>query len=93
MSRRLSIHEDAEAEIIEAADYYDLASPGLGDEFVDEVRKAISRAAEFPEAAHLIRGRVRSRGIARFPYSLVYSIQPSEIRIPAVAHQRMRPYY
>ncbi len=29
----------------------------------------------------------------RFPYSLVYSVRPNEIRIVAVAHQKRRPFY
>jgi hypothetical protein len=34
MSRLPSIHEAAEAEINEAADFYDAESPGLGDVFI-----------------------------------------------------------
>jgi hypothetical protein len=34
MMLALSIHETAEAEINEAADFYDLESPGLGTVFV-----------------------------------------------------------
>jgi hypothetical protein len=46
MSRQLSIHEAAEAEINEAADFYDLKSPGLGSVFIDEIELAISRISE-----------------------------------------------
>jgi hypothetical protein len=41
MSRLFSIHEAAEAEINEAADFYDLESPGLDSVFIDEVQRAI----------------------------------------------------
>jgi len=93
MSRSLVIHEAAEAEINEAADFYDLRSPGLGSAFIDEVQYAIGKIAEFPEAAPLIQDRVRKRHIARFPYSLVYSVRQDEIRVLAVAHHRRRPFY
>jgi plasmid stabilization system protein ParE len=93
MSRRWSIHEAAEVEINEAADFYDARSPGLGGTFLDEVERALGRITEFPEAAPLVRGRVRKRSLAKFPYSLVYSIRPDEIRILAVAHQKRRPFY
>ncbi len=93
MSRRLSIHEAAEAEINEAADFYDTKSLGLGRVFIDEIERAIGHISEFPEAAPLIRGRVRKRPIAKFPYSLVYSVRPDEIRLLAVAHQKRRPFY
>jgi plasmid stabilization system protein ParE len=93
MSRLLVIHEAAEAEINEAADFYDIRSPGLGNEFIDEIQRAIGRISQFPEAAPLVRGRVRKRPIAKFPYSLIYSVRPDEIRVLAVAHRKRRPFY
>jgi plasmid stabilization system protein ParE len=93
MSRLLSIHEVAEAEINEAADFYDIESPGLGSVFIDEIQRAIGSISEFPDAAPLVRGRVRKRPIPKFPYSMVYSVRPDEIRILAVAHQKRRPFY
>jgi len=53
----------AEGEINEAADFYDIESPGLGSVFIDEIQRAIGRISEFPEAAPLVRGRVRKRAI------------------------------
>lgn len=93
MSRLFSIHEVAEAEINKAADFYDLESPGLGSVFIDEIQKAIGKIAEFPEAAPLIRGRIRKKALIKFPYSLVYSVCQDEIKILAVAHQKKRPFY
>jgi len=93
MSHQFSIHEAAEAELNEAAEFYDLKSPGLGSVFIDEVEKGIEIISEFPEASPLVRGRVRKKGLIRFPYSLVYSLRPNEIRILAVAHQKRRPFY
>ena len=93
MKRRLAIHEATEAEIYEATDFYDARSPGLGNVFLDEIQQAIRRIAEFPEAAPLVRGRVRKGPVAKFPYVLIYSVQPDEIRILAVAHQKRRPFY
>jgi plasmid stabilization system protein ParE len=93
MSRSLSIHEAAEVEINEAADFYDAESVGLGDVFIDEIQRTITRISEFPEAAPVVRGGVRKRIVAKFPYSLVYSIRGDQIRILAVAHQKRRPFY
>jgi len=93
VSRRFSVHEAAEAELNEAADFYDLESPGLGTVFIDEVQRAIASIARFPDASPLIQGRLRRRLLIKFPYSLVYSVRPTEIRILAVAHQKRRPFY
>jgi toxin ParE1/3/4 len=93
MTPTLSIHEIAETEINEAADFYDLESPGLGGVFLDEIQRAFQIIIDFPDAAPLIRGCVRKRIVAKFPYSLVYSTRGNEIRLLAVAHHKRRPFY
>jgi plasmid stabilization system protein ParE len=93
MNRRVSIHEAAEAEINEAADFYDRESPGLGTVFIDEIQRVIENITLFPEASQVLVGRIRRKLLAAFPYSLIYSVHANEIRILAVAHQRRRPFY
>ena len=51
MIRSISIHESAEAEIKEAADFYDMESPGLGMAFIDEVERTIESVSRFPESS------------------------------------------
>ncbi|MEW6185881.1 MAG: type II toxin-antitoxin system RelE/ParE family toxin [Thermodesulfobacteriota bacterium] len=93
MKRLFSIHETAEIEINEAADFYDLENPGLGNVFIDEIQRSIEIIAQFPEAAPLIRDCVRKKPLIKFPYSLIYSIRSDEFRLLAVAHQKRRPFY
>jgi hypothetical protein len=62
MSRLFSNHE--------AADFYDLESPGLGSVFIDEIQRTIESISQFPDAAPLIRGWVRKKPLIKFPYSL-----------------------
>jgi plasmid stabilization system protein ParE len=93
MMLTLTIHEVAETELNEAADFYDLESPGLGTVFIDEIQRAITHIAQYPEASTLIQDRVRIKHLGRFPYSLMYRVLPNEIRILAIAHQKRRPFY
>lgn len=93
MSPRLDIHESAELELNEAADFYDLRSPGLGSAFLDEVERSLGHIAKHPEAAGPTLGVVRKRVLARFPYSILYSVSDDRIRILAIAHQKRRPFY
>lgn len=93
MSPQLKFHESAERELNEAADFYDLRSPGLGDAFLDEVERGLSQIAKHPQAATPALGTVRKRILARFPYSILYSVSAAEIRILAIAHQKRRPFY
>ncbi len=89
----VNIHEFAEAEINEARLYYDLLSPGLGDSFIDEIEKALAQISEFPNAAPLVRGKIRKKIISCFPYALLYSVTVDQTRILAVAHHKRRPFY
>ena len=90
---RLFIHEAAEAEINQAADFYDAECPGLGSTFLDQVEKAIENIHQFPTASSPILGRIRKKHLKTFPYSLIYSVLPEEIRILAVAHMKRRPFH
>jgi len=51
MTRLFSIHEAAEGEINEAADFYDMESYGLGSVFLDEIENVIKQISHFPESA------------------------------------------
>jgi plasmid stabilization system protein ParE len=93
MNRPISIHETTENELNDAADFYDLESPGLGEAFINEIHKAIDLIARFPEASLIIRGRIRRKVLIKFPYALIYSLRATEIRILAIAHQKRRPIY
>ncbi|MFA4966274.1 MAG: type II toxin-antitoxin system RelE/ParE family toxin [Thermoleophilia bacterium] len=93
MRRRVRFDAAAEVELNEAADYYDLESPGLGSVFLDEVERAMAQVTAFPDAATPVHAGVRQRLLTKFPYTLLYSLRGDEIRILAVAHQKRRPFY
>jgi len=93
MTFSVRFHPDAAAEINEAAAFLDLESSGLGVIFLDDLDHAIEVIASHPEAAPILRGRLRRKMLRKFPYSIIYSIVGEEIRILAVCHQRRRPFY
>jgi len=93
MTASVSFHEQAEMELKEAAQYYELEGEGLGRAFIDELEHALRQIMEHPEAAPQINNVVRRKLIRRFPYSVMYSIVNDTIRILAVANQKRRPYY
>lgn len=88
-----SFHALARQELLEATRYYNLESPGLGDTFLKEVERALASMLEHPEAASIIRGKVRRKLLRKFPYGILYSVVPSGIRILAVMNQKRRPFY
>ncbi len=88
-----SFHPLAESELLDAARYYEARSKGLGHSFLAVVRRAIEQIQAFPESSPVVRGGLRRRALRRFPYSLIYAAESSEVKIIAVMHQKRRPYY
>lgn len=93
MTRTLSLNEQARSELREAANYYGLESPALRIAFLNATEAAFAQLLAHPESAPVVRGTVRRKLLHRFPYSLLYTLRPGEIRILAVMHQSRRPFY
>lgn len=83
----------ARAELRRAVDHYDAQVVGLGDEFTDEVERCLREVATHPEIGSVYLSGTRRILTRRFPFDLVYRVQPEEVVIVAVAHQRRRPGY
>lgn len=66
--------EMAQVELDQAIAYYNSESPGLGEDFLDEVVKALKRIGEHPEAWHRLSERTRRCQTRRFPYGLIYQV-------------------
>jgi plasmid stabilization system protein ParE len=94
MSQSVSYHPGASREVREAAEYYELVREGLGQEFLDSLEVTLDQIRRYPEAAPIVAGAVRRALFPpRFPYSVLYSVRTSGIRILAVAHHKRRPLY
>jgi len=91
--RLITFHPDAEAEVTEAAEYYESHSAGLGFDLLGEVERALEQVSANPETCQLIGRRVRRKTLWRFPYNLAYAVYPDRIRIVAFAHEKRRPFY
>jgi len=82
---------EAEEELRLAAQFYEEAQPGLGRALIVEVRRAKDLIAAHPLAARIVRGEIRVRSIARFPYRIYYRVRAEEIVVIAIGHRRRRP--
>ena len=80
-------------ELDDAAAFYENASVGLGSELLEEVRRLIDKLRDNPALAPLIDNEFRSAVLSRFPFNIIYSIEPRYILVIAVAHQSRRPGY
>ena len=93
MSKRVSFHELAEIELNDAAIFFESKREGLGLHFLAAVRAAVTHIQEHPQASPVIIEDIRHKVVRRFPYSVIFSINPDRIRILAIASQKRRPFY
>jgi hypothetical protein len=83
----------AEMEMLDAAQYYEMQASGLGNAFLDQIDKAIQDIREHPERWPILKHNIRRRLIPRFPYALLYRVDPDEIIIQATMHLHRRTDY
>lgn len=90
----VTLHENAEAELREALDYYAKQRVGLDGEFRRAFEAALARICENPLAYAIEEDTgIRYCPLRRFPYMLVYVDLGQQIWVAAVSHQRRHPRY
>ncbi len=90
---RLIYHPDAEAELIEAARFYERRVPNLGAQFLDAIDRAVRVIQEAPERWSSPEEDIRHYLMPRFPYAIYYRIRPDHLRILAFKHHSRHPAY
>ena len=90
---KVEFHPLAERELIEAAQFYERAAPGLGGEFLGELERLTVLVGAYPDAGLGDTQELRVLHARRFPYSLIYQVGTESVLVLAVAHQRRRPKY
>ena len=92
----LIIEPEAEAELEEAGDRYEESVPGLGLEFLLEMRERTLDVAEAPLSYPVFGGVADVRcahAVGRFPHLIVYIPFGDAFHVLAFMHPRRRPGY
>lgn len=89
----IAFHTNADEEMRTAAAYYEARERGLGDQFLDDVEEGLQRIQQFPRLWPIYEDDYRRYLLKRFPFSLIYRIDPEQIFLIAVAHLHRRPGY
>ncbi len=76
-----------------AVRYYEDCQHGLGRRFRLFVESAVQKIVESPFIYRILKAPFRRYLLPKFPYSIVYSIEPDHIRIIAIAHNKRKPGY
>ncbi len=91
---RISFNAEALAEAEDAARWYRENGGAVpARAFADELRRVVELAAGQPGIGAPGPGGINRLYFKRFPYTLIYRIQDSFIRVIAIAHQSRRPAY
>ena len=91
MSLPVVLRQEARTEFDEAFDWYEQQRPGLGVNFVACVQDVLDRIVTTPELYPQVFEDVRRAIVWRFPYSVFYKIEPSQVVVLAVFHSRRDP--
>lgn len=93
MALPVELDPRAEQEARAAFHWYRERSERAAEAFQHEIGRAIARIGEAPTASPIVDGPLRRCLLDRFPYALLYSVEPGRALVIAVAHQHRRPGY
>ena len=91
MDRRFIVRPLAEADLEQAANWYDEEQAGLGSRFLSDVDQVFERIRERPQQFPEVSGDIRRALLHTFPYAVYFRETDETIRVLAVLHLRRKP--
>ena len=91
--RSVEFHPEAQDEFISAAQFYESQAEGLGLDFILTIQRTYERLVESPAIGRPFGRRLRRILVPKFPYGLLYRVEPERIYIVVVMHLHRRPSY
>ena len=81
----------AQEEFDAAVAWYESQRPGLGGDFVAQVKHILVTIANHPERYRIADGDVREALVSRFPYCVYYRVNRDRVVVIAVFHSSRDP--
>ncbi|MFM8717879.1 MAG: type II toxin-antitoxin system RelE/ParE family toxin [Spartobacteria bacterium] len=91
MSLPVIFRDEAEADLAEAAIWYERRSLGLGAEFVRSVDACLALVSRHSTLFPVVHREARMALPRRFPYLIIYRVFPDFVSIVAVIHGKRHP--
>jgi hypothetical protein len=88
---RFWFHSAAEADLAATVEYYEACEPGLREDFFLEVQASLANVLAYPLAWPAKEVNIRQCLLHRFPYGVLYGVEPDGIEILAIMHLHRRP--
>ena len=89
----LSIRKEAEADIVEAYQYYESCRANLGSDFLLCIEESLARIQKNPKQYKRVHKQVRRTLVRRFPYGIYYLLDQENVPVIAVLHARKNPLH
>lgn len=91
MTRRFIVRPLAEADLEDAARWYEDERAGLSERFLSDVDRTIARIRERPFEFPAVSGDVRRALLHTFPYAVYFRTSDEAVVVMAVLHLRRNP--
>jgi plasmid stabilization system protein ParE len=91
MARRFIVRPLAEADLGDAARWYDDEQPGLAGRFLNDVDRTFTRIRERPLQFPVVSRDVRRALLHTFPYAVYFRVSGEFLVVLAVLHLRRDP--
>ena len=91
MARRLIVRPLAEADLEDAAQWYEEERAGLAARFLSEVDRTFARIRASPLQFPTVAGNVRRALLHTFPYAVYFHLSEETVLVLAVLHLRRHP--
>jgi len=91
VSLEVHLRPEAEADIEEAALWYEKQREGLGQDFLDELLSAINAISEDPHIFPVVHRNTHRAIIHRFPFGVYYRVEDDLIVVVAAMHGSRHP--
>ncbi|MDQ1639630.1 MAG: toxin ParE1/3/4 [Pyrinomonadaceae bacterium] len=91
MSRRIVLRPEAQADLLQARDWYAQEDSELAEAFVGSFEAIIARIGAMPELYPLVLKNARRGKLRRFPYLVYYRLFSDRVEVIGVLHGSRDP--
>ena len=91
MSLELIVRPEAEADALEAFQWYNEQAPGLGQQFLGELDRTFQAIQSNPLLQGKVHRELRRALLRRFPYGVFYAVESQRLVVIAILHTARDP--
>jgi toxin ParE1/3/4 len=91
MDYQISVRKEAEADILEAFEYYESCRKNLGHDFLLCLEEGLNKIQRNPQIYKEVHQQIRRLFIHRYPYGIYFVIIESTLVVVGVIHARQCP--